>query len=202
VRPPVVADADTLFGATTRALLIYLDYHGLIHLHWSPLLLHELSDALTETGRKDRAGATNNELRMQESLPDACVATKDVQAEFRSVHGAVKSTKDTHVAATARALQTLGYYSAPSVVLVTHNLKDFDAPALALLDIDVKHPDIFLLELWRRHPGRMALAFQALREDLTSGPSARYLLERLARDGQTRTAAAMLDALETGDVEL
>lgn len=34
---PVVADADTLFGATTRCLLIQLDYQGLIRLHWSPL---------------------------------------------------------------------------------------------------------------------------------------------------------------------
>jgi hypothetical protein len=30
---PVVADADTLFGGTTRGLLIYLDYMGLVHLH-------------------------------------------------------------------------------------------------------------------------------------------------------------------------
>jgi len=36
---PVVADADTLFGAATRALLIYLDYAGLIRLHWSALIL-------------------------------------------------------------------------------------------------------------------------------------------------------------------
>jgi hypothetical protein len=49
---PVVADADTLFGATTRGLLIHLDYGGLIRLHWSPLILEELSRALVDTGRK------------------------------------------------------------------------------------------------------------------------------------------------------
>lgn len=43
---PVVADADTLFGGTTRGLLIYLDYMGLVRLHWSPLILDELSRAL------------------------------------------------------------------------------------------------------------------------------------------------------------
>jgi len=37
----VVADADTLFGGTTRGLLIHLDYQGLIRLHWSPLILDE-----------------------------------------------------------------------------------------------------------------------------------------------------------------
>lgn len=48
----VVADADTLFGGTTRGLLIHLDYQGLIRLHWSPLILDEMSRALVQTGRK------------------------------------------------------------------------------------------------------------------------------------------------------
>ena len=52
---PVVADADTLFGATTRGLLIHLDYRGLIRLHWSALILDELSRALVDTGRKPDA---------------------------------------------------------------------------------------------------------------------------------------------------
>jgi hypothetical protein len=46
---PVVADADTLFGGTTRGLLIHLDFEGSIRLHWSPLILDELSRALVET---------------------------------------------------------------------------------------------------------------------------------------------------------
>jgi hypothetical protein len=52
VIPAVVADADTLFGATTRGLLIHLDYRGLIRLHWSALILDELRRALVDTGRK------------------------------------------------------------------------------------------------------------------------------------------------------
>lgn len=49
---PVVADADTLFQSTTRGLLIYLEYQGLIKLHWSPLILGEVSRALVAAGRK------------------------------------------------------------------------------------------------------------------------------------------------------
>ncbi|SHI18535.1 hypothetical protein SAMN04488135_1122 [Pollutimonas bauzanensis] len=49
---PVVADADTLFAAATRGLLIYLDYQGVIKLHWSPLILDEVNRALVDTGRK------------------------------------------------------------------------------------------------------------------------------------------------------
>jgi hypothetical protein len=52
---PVVADAETLFGATTRGLPIHLDFEGLIRLHWSPLILDEMSCALVDTGRKPDA---------------------------------------------------------------------------------------------------------------------------------------------------
>lgn len=53
----VVADTDTLFGGTTRGLLIHLDYRGLIRLHWSALILDELSRALVVTDRKVDARA-------------------------------------------------------------------------------------------------------------------------------------------------
>jgi len=68
-----VVDADTLFGATTRGLLIHLDYQGLIRLHWSPLILDELSRALVDTGRKpDAASAKRHEQLM--SIPGALAA--------------------------------------------------------------------------------------------------------------------------------
>ena len=55
---PVVADADTPFGATTCGLLTHLDYQGLIALHWSALILTEMSRALVvETGRKQDAAS-------------------------------------------------------------------------------------------------------------------------------------------------
>ena len=69
---PVVADTDTLFGATTRGLLIHLDYQGSIHLHWSPLILHELSRALVDTGRKPNTeAARRHDQLMQAALPQA-----------------------------------------------------------------------------------------------------------------------------------
>lgn len=89
---PVVADADTLFGATTRALLIHLDYRGQIHLHWSPLILDELSRALVDTGRKpDAESARRHEQLMRAALPQAEVATVEVQAQFSAVAPAVRS---------------------------------------------------------------------------------------------------------------
>jgi hypothetical protein len=80
---PVVADADTLFGATTRGLLIQLDYGGLIRLHWSPLILDELSRAMLDTGRKaDEKAARQNENLMRAALPHAEISTPEIQAEL------------------------------------------------------------------------------------------------------------------------
>jgi hypothetical protein len=76
---PVVADADTLFGATTRSLLIHLDYQGVIRLHWSPLILDEMSRALVDTGRKpDVESARRHEQLMRAALPQAEIATQSV----------------------------------------------------------------------------------------------------------------------------
>jgi hypothetical protein len=73
-RVSVVADADTLFGATTRGFLIYLGYQGLIRLHWSDLILDEMSRALVATGRKpDMKSARRHEALMNASPPEANV---------------------------------------------------------------------------------------------------------------------------------
>ena len=201
---PVVADADTLFGATTRGLLIHLDYQGLIRLHWSPLILDELSRALVDTGRKpDAESARRHEQLMRAALPQAEIPTPRVQAQFASVAPAMRSAKDTHVAACARAILAGAFYPATQVVnLVTKNIRDFGVRKLATLGIEVLRPDAFLLDQFQRDPETVASAFAALRSTLRSAPTPDRLLERLAADGQAITAAAMLDAWRQGAVRL
>lgn len=201
---PVVADADTLFGATTRGLLIHLDYQGLIRLHWSPLILDELSRALVDTGRKpDAASARRHEQLMRAALPQAEVPTQRVQAQFASVAPAMRSPKDIHVAACARAILADDFYPDARVVsLVTRNIRDFGVRKLAALGIEVLRPDTFLLDRFQKDPETVALAFTALRSTLRSAPEPDGLLDRLAADGQAMTAAAMHDAWQQGDVRL
>lgn len=201
---PVVADADTLFGATTRGLLIHLDYQGVIRLHWSPLILDELSRALVDTGRKpDTASAHRHEQLMRSALPQAEITTQQVQAQFAAVAPAVRSTKDTHVAACARAILAGDFYPDAHVVsLVTRNIRDFGVRKLAAMGIDVQRPDAFLLQRLRQCPDAVATAFAALRSTLRSAPEPDRLLERLAADGQTQTAAALHDAWQRGAARL
>lgn len=201
---PVVADADTLFGATTRGLLIHLDYQGLIRLHWSPLILNELSRALVNTGRKpDAESARRHEHLMRAALPQAEIPTRQVQAQFASVASAMRSTKDIHVAACAAAILADGFYPSIQVVsLVTKNIRDFGVRKLASQGIEVQRPDAFLLEQFQQDPPAVASAFAALRATLRSAPETERLLERLAADGQSLSAAALLEAWKQGAVRL
>lgn len=201
---PVIADADTLFGGTTRGFLIYLDYQKLIHLHWSPLILEEMSRALVTTGRKiDQAAAQLNETLMRQSLPTAEVSTPDVQAQFQAVAFGRRSMKDTHVAACAYAILANPYYPGTQVVsLVTKNVKDFGVQKLATIGIAIQRPDAFLLALFQQQPSAVGAAFSAFRQSLRSNPTAPALLQKLAADGQQRVAAAMLAAWQQGTLAL
>jgi hypothetical protein len=201
---PVVADADTLFGATTRALLIHLDYAGLIRLHWSAIILDEMSRALVDTGRKPSLEAAKaHEHLMNESVPAADVQVKAVHARFEEVRAALRSAKDMHVAACAREVFAGGYYAGqPVVTLATRNLPDYDAPALARLGVSVQHPDAFLAGLFQQYPAEVAAAFRQMRLDLTTRPEAGAMLQRLAKDGQEQLAALMQIARETGQSDL
>lgn len=201
---PVVADADTLFGATTRGLLIHLDYQGLIRLHWSPLILDEMSRALVDTGRKpDAESARRHELLMRAALPQAEIPTQQVQAQFATVAPTMRSAKDTHVAACAAAILVNRYYADNQVVsLVTKNIRDFGVRKLATIGIDVQRPDGFLLQQFKQKPAAVAAAFAALRSSLRSAPAPERLLERLAADGQALTAAALHDAWQQGSIRL
>jgi hypothetical protein len=201
---PVIADADTLFGATTRGLLIHLDYQGLIRLHWSPLILDELSRALVDTGRKpDVESARRHEQLMRAALPQAEITTQQVQAQFASVAPAMRSTKDVHVAACAAVILAGDFYPSAQVVsLVTKNIRDFGIRKLASQGIEVQRPDAFLLDQLQQDPAAVASAFAALRATLRSAPEPDRLLKRLAADGQTLTAAALHDAWQQGAVRL
>jgi hypothetical protein len=201
---PVVADADALFGATTRGLLIHLDYCGLIRLHWSPLILEELSRALVDTGRKpDREAAKRHEQLMRAALPHAELTAALAQKHFEAVAPAMRSTKDMHIGACAHAIVAGGYYPHAKIVsLVTHNIRDFGIRKLAAMGIEVTRPDAFLLDLFRRDAVGVAAAFAALRATLRSAPAPDRLLERLSADGQVSTAAAMRAAAVQDIVQL
>lgn len=190
----VVADADTLFPASTRGLLIYLDYQGLIRLHWSPMILDEVNRALVATGRKPTLeAAQEHAARMCNALPHAMVSAQDVQAQFQAVVWAVRSAKDLHVAACAHYLIAANAYPGTSpVTLLTRNVRDFRADSLASLGIALMTPDHFLDNLVATQPQQVAQALRLFRQALASQPTPQVLLDRLGRDGLLKTARRLL----------
>ena len=62
----------------------------------------------------------------------------------------------------------------------------------------MQRPDAFLLKLLTDDERGVAAAFAALRSTLRSNPTPDQLLERLAADGQTETAAALLALQQAG----
>jgi len=115
----------------------------------------------------------------------------------------MRSTKDVHVAACAAVILAGDFYPGAQVVsLVTKNIRDFGIRKLASQGIEVQRPDAFLLDQLRQYPAAVAAAFAALRATLRSAPEPDRLLERLAADGQTLTAAALHDAWRQGAVRL
>lgn len=188
----------------TRGLLIYLDFAGLIRLHWSQMILGELARALVETGRKKTLeDAKAHEARMQDALPHALVAIQDVQARFPGVVHAVRSAKDIHVAACAYHVIVAGGYAAPEgIALVTRNIKDFRKGELARLGIGLRTPDEFLATLFQSESHAFSAAFRNFRMDLSSRPRPQDLLERMRRDGLEKTVAAMGGAFQSAAVNL
>ena len=133
---------------------------------------------------------------MRAALPQAEVPTRQVQAAFAGVASAVRSIKDIHVAACAAAILAGDFHPRTRAVsLVTKNIRDFGIRSLAAQGIEVQRPDAFLLDQFQQGPVSVASAFAALRATLRSSPTTGQLLDRLAADGQTLTAAALRGAV-------
>src|SRR5262245_1404837 len=140
---------------------------------------------------------------MNESVPEADLPMIAVQARFAEVWDTVHSAKDMHVAACARELFSGGYYEGqPVVTLVTKNLTDYDAGALAHRGVSVQHPDAFMVGLLRQFAAEVSTAFRDMRLDLASQPEPAAVLERLAKDGQEQLAALLQTGWEQGQFEL
>jgi hypothetical protein len=149
------------------------------------------------------AAAQAHAARMCDALPQAMVPVQEVQAQFKAVASAVRSTKDTHVAACAFSLIAADAYPGTSpVVLVTRNTRDFKAAALAELGIVLMRPDIFLESLVVKAPREVAHALWRFRLDLASQPTALALLDRLEQDGLDRTAQRLRTLHRTQTVRL
>ncbi|WGS52532.1 PIN domain-containing protein [Paraburkholderia sp. D15] len=121
---------------------------------------------------------------MDRAFPDALV--EEIPPESHEVMPV--DEKDRHVVMTAVA--------ARADAIVTFNMKDFAAEHLASsLSIDVRHPDVFIVDLIDLNEKRALAAFKELRERKRRPPwSVNEMLDHLIRAGLVQTAAWLSSA--------
>lgn len=127
---------------------------GLFRPLWSEKILKELSKNLAEHGIPD-AKVKRRVTAMRQAFPDATVSG------FEDLIGTMTNDpKDRHVLAAG--------IRANCEVLVTFNLKDFPAESVDAYDVEIVHPDKFLLDQLDLYPGPTVGVLRQLIEDYSS----------------------------------
>ena len=175
-------DTNVLYGALLNDLILELADRGLFRPLWSRDVLFELSKNLVKNGEppelvEKRVGV------MERYFVDAIVTGyEDLVPSMRN------DPKDRHVLAAA--------VRGAAEVIVTFNLKDFPAGSVANFDLEVIHPDAFLLDLLDIYRASTLRAIVDLVEAYDSPAMTidDYLLA-LKRSGVPQFAAAVSDRL-------
>jgi hypothetical protein len=178
-----VLDANTLYPAPLRDLLLSLAVDGLYHARWTARIHEEWVRNLT--GNRPELEPRLGELveLMNRSVPDCLVENYE-----GLIAGLVlPDPDDRHVLAAAIA----GHADA----IVTFNLKDFPAEALDPHLIEVIHPDDFVLNQLELRPYEALAAVKKMRARLNRPPqSAAELIATLERSGLPASAAHLRQA--------
>ncbi|MWV51110.1 PIN domain-containing protein [Rathayibacter sp. VKM Ac-2803] len=182
MRFPVFFDTNVLYSASLNDFLLRLAARGAFRPLWS-------ADVLDELGRNLRRSlpprAVDRRIdAMRQHFPDAMVSGYD------SLIGVMRNhPKDRHVLAAA--------VRADAAVLVTFDLADFGPASVVGFDLEVRHPDAFLLDQLDLLP---ELVLEALHEwsDACSAPplTPLQLVSALERAGVPRFARMLRQALE------
>ena len=174
-----VLDACVLYPAPLRDLLMQLSVTDLFQARWTEDIHAEWIWNLL----KNRSDLTRSKLEHTRDLMNQNVRDCLVTGYREIVPSlTLPDPKDRHVLAAAIA--------ARADIIVTFNLKDFPAPALAAYKIEAQHPDEFIMHLLDLSLEVVFLAVRRQRQSLRNPPkSVEDLLETLRRQGLAKTAA-------------
>jgi len=175
---PALFDTNVLFGFHLNDVRLGMAERGLFRPLWSERILEELSDNLTAHGLP-AANVDRRISAMRRAFPDATVSGFEDLIETMT-----NDPKDRHVLAAG--------IRANCEVLVTFNLKDFPDESVAAYDIEIIHPDRFLLDQLDLYPGPTVGVLRQLIDDYSS-PTLEMedLLVRLADAGVPDFASAV-----------
>lgn len=176
---PAFFDTNVLYGATLNDLLLWLADAGAFRPLWSADILKELERNLVANGF-DKAAIQHRIETMVEYFPDAMIDGYD-----DLIDGMNCDPKDRHVLAAA--------VRANAEVLVTFNLKDFPVESTERFEIEVVHPDDFLMDQLDLFPGLTMGTLEHLVATYDEPPlTMEELLQILARAGVPKFAQDVL----------
>lgn len=151
-----VLDACVLFQAPLRDTLLRAADAGMYLPFWSLEILEEVRRNLVQDAKLTPAQAARLVEVMQAAFPGALVVG-DLQATTASMRN---HPKDRHVLAAAVA--------SGAGVVVTHNIKDFQAADLDGTGVVAQSPDDFLLRLFAEHAEGLLLVTEEQAAQLRS----------------------------------
>lgn len=176
-------DANVLYPAPLRDLLIQLAQTNLFKAKWSADIHREWIGALLRNEpRRNRVALERTRDLMDRAVRDCLVTGYELLIPALTLPDA----GDRHVLAAA--------ITGRCDVIVTQNLKDFPAAALAPYGIEARHPDEFLSNHLSLSPGAFCDSVRKVRARLKNPPySIDDYLGTLTQQGLVATVAELED---------
>jgi len=177
-RYTALLDANTLYPAPLRDLLLSLAVDGLYHARWTARIHDEWTRNLAMNRPELAERLPQLVALMNRIVPDCLIENYEALIDGLELPDA----EDRHVLAAAIA----GHVDA----IVTFNLKDFPEDVLGRYDIEAQHPDEFVLNQLELRQIDALAAIKAMRARLRRPPqSAAELIATLERAGLPASAA-------------
>lgn len=173
-----IYDANVLYPASQRDLLIRLGQTGLFQAKWTDQILDEMIDAITRTQPE-----LDERLQRTRELMNNAIRDVRVTGYEHLIDGLkLPDPDDRHVLAAA--------IRANAQVIVTSNLKDFPFDRLESYGIEVQSPDEFVLLVLELAPARVVSIVEDQARALTNPiTTLDELLDRLRAVGLPRSVA-------------
>lgn len=182
-RPAAVYDANVLYPAQLRDLLMWLGVRGLVRPHWTDAIQQEWMRNLV-ANRDDISweNVTYTKTQMERALPGASVeGYEPLISGLR-----LPDEDDRHVLAAAIHIG--------AEWIVTFNGSDFPESALDDYGIEAIRPDDFTMMLFEDRPLELVKTVRALRDTLADPPlTAAELLDAFRHGRLSQTAGALAD---------
>ena len=179
--PVAVLDANVLYPAQLRDLLMRLAVNGLFRAHWSDEIHDEWMRNLVANRDNIRWEAVEHTRDlMDKALPGACVEDHEKHIGRLSL----PDPDDRHVLAAAIEIE--------AQFIVTNNLKDFPSGVLRQEGVSACSPDDFIMTLCHEDPVGVVTVVRNLRASLSNPPqSPEELLDHFRTGGLKKVAKEM-----------